>query len=211
THRSRPSRRSPPRSSVPPSPVSSATQTLAADLEYLYRYFYHSRWRRERSRQAELARDQHPLHLARPLTDLEDLGVPVEPPHGALVHETVAAEDLRRLPRVVHGGVRRGQLGDGRLLLERLTPQHLRRRLVVGQPRGVHARLHVGDLELDRLVRADRVAECLAFVRVPHALVDTALREPDAERGDRDPRSEERRVGKECRSRWSAYHEKEGK
>src|SRR5690606_17884548 len=48
-------------------------------------------------------------------------------------------------------------------------------------------RLHVGDLELDRLVRADRVAEGLAFARVPQALVDTALREPDAERGDRDP------------------------
>src|SRR5258708_13212779 len=25
-------------------------------------------------------------------------------------------------------------------------------------------------------------------------------------RGDRAPRSEERRVGKECRSRWSPYH-----
>src|SRR5690242_21759474 len=32
-------------------------------------------------------------------------------------------------------------------------------------------------------------------------------------RGGIGPRSEERRVGKECRSRWSAYHEKknEGK
>src|SRR3712207_9452066 len=26
--------------------------------------------------------------------------------------------------------------------------------------------------------------------------------------GERDPRSEERRVGKECRSRWSPYHYK---
>src|SRR2546430_5460936 len=29
---------------------------------------------------------------------------------------------------------------------------------------------------------------------------------PDRDCGDAEPRSEERRVGKECRSRWSPYH-----
>src|SRR5438067_13637863 len=33
----------------------------------------------------------------------------------------------------------------------------------------------------------------------------------EAERKKRDERSEERRVGKECRSRWSAYHLKKKK
>src|SRR2546426_2462976 len=31
-------------------------------------------------------------------------------------------------------------------------------------------------------------------------------RDPDREEGDSGERSEERRVGKECRSRWSPYH-----
>ena len=29
---------------------------------------------------------------------------------------------------------------------------------------------------------------------------------PDKNPGDKEARSEERRVGKECRSRWSPYH-----
>src|SRR3989449_265186 len=33
-----------------------------------------------------------------------------------------------------------------------------------------------------------------------------AVREPRAHEGTQDQRSEERRVGKECRSRWSPYH-----
>src|ERR1039458_7372899 len=32
------------------------------------------------------------------------------------------------------------------------------------------------------------------------------LSPPDQAKGSHDPRSEERRVGKECRSRWSPYH-----
>ena len=54
------------------------------------------------------------------LADLEDLGVAVEPADRELVHEPVAAEDLGGVPGVVHRGVRGDQLGDRRLLLERL-------------------------------------------------------------------------------------------
>src|SRR5687767_15486794 len=39
-----------------------------------------------------------------------------------------------------------------------------------------------------------------------HVRVESVLRPKDARRRSRDARSEERRVGKECRSRWSPYH-----
>src|ERR1700735_59573 len=70
----------------------------------------------------KLAGDDHPLDLRRSLTDLQDLGVPVEPRDRELVHEPVSAEYLRRVARVVHGRIRRRELRDRRLPLERLPP-----------------------------------------------------------------------------------------
>ena len=55
------------------------------------------------------------------LADLQDLGVAVEPADRVLVHEAVPAEDLGGVAGVVHRRVRRDQLGDRRLLLERLA------------------------------------------------------------------------------------------
>src|SRR3989440_969451 len=56
------------------------------------------------------------------------------------------------------------------------------------------------DAEIDiRLGRARGRAGC----RSPRLLPRGEEREPE---GRRDLRSEERRVGKECRSRWSPYH-----
>src|SRR5580698_5837545 len=69
----------------------------------------------------ELAGDDHPLDLRGSLADLQDLGVPVEPRDRELVHEPVSAEYLCRVAGVVHGRVRRGELRDSRLLLERLA------------------------------------------------------------------------------------------
>jgi len=41
------------------------------------------------------------------------------------------------------------------------------------------------------------------FFKIPAITVDTSA---EALLHETDPRSEERRVGKECRSRWSPYH-----
>ena len=41
---------------------------------------------------------------------------------------------------------------------------------------------------------------------VSPATEETIARAPDADNHDVDAGSEERRVGKECRSRWSPYH-----
>ena len=46
-------------------------------------------------RQTEPAGDDHALDLGRALADLQDLGVAVEPRDGVLLHEAIAAEDLR--------------------------------------------------------------------------------------------------------------------
>ena len=43
-------------------------------------------------------------------------------------------------------------------------------------------------------------------VRTNNAVLDVDLTNPDIRQDDAIIRSEERRVGKECRSRWSPYH-----
>src|SRR3954447_11189674 len=55
--------------------------------------------------ETEAAGDQHPLHLGGALTDLEDLGVAVEPRDGVLLHEAVAAEHLGGDTGRGHGGL----------------------------------------------------------------------------------------------------------
>src|SRR5438034_3075184 len=59
---------------------------------------------------AEEARDQHPLHLGRTLSDLVDLHVPPVTCDGIVLHEAVAAMDLHRLVRGALGGLGREQL-----------------------------------------------------------------------------------------------------
>src|SRR2546425_12873175 len=71
----------------------------------------------------------------------------------------------------------------------------------------------------DYRVRPATAADADAICRIYNqgiedrvATLETELRTPEerrrwlANRSPRHPRSEERRVGKECRSRWSPYH-----
>src|ERR1039458_1241578 len=48
--------------------------------------------------------------------------------------------------------------------------------------------------------------DALAMLRGNNQLLEAARSEPSGGPGWREGRSEERRVGKECRSRWSPYH-----
>jgi hypothetical protein len=50
----------------------------------------------------------------------------------------------------------------------------------------VRTNLHVGELEADRLVLADRTTEGLAGPGIRQRLVEAALRQADGEGGDRD-------------------------
>src|SRR5438105_15564807 len=76
----------------------------------------------------------------------------------------------------------------------------------------------VADVELPRLLCARQMAIELCVARNPRIAVDAKLLEGNEvgaevalfESANPDTmRSEERRVGKECRSRWSPYHEKQ--
>jgi len=65
---------------------------------------------------------------------------------------------------------------------------------------------------LTRILEAEEIEAMLVFVRTKVAAVDLAEKleargfSSAALNGDIPQRSEERRVGKECRSRWSPYH-----
>src|SRR5947209_20133206 len=62
-------------------------------------------------------------------------------------------------------------------------------------------------------IRVVENVECFGTKLEPHGFPETyVLRQREIKpRGRRADRSEERRVGKECRSRWSRYHEKKKK
>ena len=67
------------------------------------------------------------------------------------------------------------------------------------------AELYVtADVKYHTLLDAERAGMPIAVV--DHAEMERASLEELARRLSIDDRSEERRVGKECRSRWSPYH-----
>src|SRR3954452_16181120 len=115
----------------------------------------------------ERACDHETLDLVRALVDLRDLGVAHVAFDRVLVDVAVAAEHLDGLDRHVHRGVRREQLGHGRVLAGvRLVAVDLGARAVEQLARGGGARLHVGELELDALELRDRLPELAALVGV---------------------------------------------
>src|SRR5207302_6230413 len=82
-------------------------------------------------RAQQLARDDDALDLAGALVDLHDLRVTEEALDGELARVAVAAEDLDRVGRDLHGRVGRPALGHGRLVGVARDPRvHLARRVV---------------------------------------------------------------------------------
>jgi len=137
--------------------------------------------------ESQLASDDHLLHLRGALADLKHLGIAIEPGDRELVDVAVAAEDLGSIACIVHcrGGC--GQFGHRRLPLDRLAGDQPRRGVVPGEPGRPGARLHVGNLELDRLEVTEVVPERRSLLHVPQALVDAALSQAGRQRGDGDP------------------------
>src|SRR4051812_40191762 len=136
--------------------------------------------------EAQVAGDEEALDLGGSLADLEHLRVAVEPRHRELLHEAVSAVDLDGVAGRGDRDLAGVQLGDRGLGLVRPALVTEPRRVVRVHPRRLDGDLHVGQLELQPLERTDRALERLAFARVLHALVEAALGEADAERGDRD-------------------------
>src|SRR2546422_10908090 len=65
-----------------------------------------------------------------------------------------------------------------------------------------------GGIEFGKMPKApDTLGDVIAtYEKSSKAFVERIKRTPDAELDKTVKRSEERRVGKECRSRWSPYH-----
>src|SRR5436309_568717 len=70
---------------------------------------------------ADQPRDDDALHLTRPLTDLEDLRVAVEPRDGELFDVAIPAVHLNRFSRHVDGHLGGEELRHGGLHLERFS------------------------------------------------------------------------------------------
>src|SRR5688572_33299734 len=107
-------------------------------------------------------------------------------------------------------------LGDSGLVVER-TPKFCCKRIIQdsGAQRRVHSLLVSSNTTLGRQ-HAEVVPSVPYFrvglpAKVQRSLLDRARAQAFVEVARRVPRqhrSEERRVGKECRSRWSSYHYK---
>src|SRR3989440_11350861 len=144
-------------------------------------------------RRLERARDHDALDLVRALVDLRDLGVAQEALDRVLLDVAVAAEHLDGLDGDRHRRVRAEQLGHrGVLAHVAVAAIHLRAGLVEQLPARGALRLHVGELELDRLERGDRLAELLALLGVGGGVVGRALRDPQALRRDAQARLDHR-------------------
>ena len=89
---------------------------------------------------------------------------------------------------------------------EQIKLARLRRNLSVAQ---IAERATCSPLTVSRIEKGSPTVSIGIYLRVLYALQledDILLIAKDDELGRRAERSEERRVGKECRSRWSPYH-----
>src|SRR5437588_5315120 len=141
------------------------------------------------TRRLERTCNHEALDLVRALVDLRDLGVAQEPLDRVLLHVAVAAEHLDGLHGHAHRRVRAEQLGHrGVLAHVAIAAVHLRAGLVEQLAAGRALRLHVGELELDRLEGRDRLAELAALLGVGGGVVGGSLSDAQALRGDAEAR-----------------------
>src|SRR5437764_3152694 len=141
------------------------------------------------TRAGDRARDDQPLDLRRALPDLVDLRVAEPLLDRVLLDVAVAAKDLDGVGRDLHGDVRGEALRHRALGALEWPP--------LGghpagspdeQPRGVDLHRHVGELEPDRLVLPQRLAELLAVLRVVERELICGPRDPEGARANAGPR-----------------------
>src|SRR3954447_23371263 len=131
------------------------------------------------------AGDDEALDLGGAFEDRVDLRVAVPPLDRVLAHVAIAAEDLDRLLGDAHGRLPRLELAHGAFtVLERLPRRTHPRRPPDEEPRRVDLRLHVGQLERDRLVLDDRPAELHALLGVVERVLVRRARDADGLRTD---------------------------
>src|SRR5829696_594768 len=140
----------------------------------------------------QLLADHHALDLGGALSDQEQRGVAVEPLDLVLLRVAVAAVDAERLLHDLLAGLGGEQLGHARLEIRALPRVLHARGLQREQPGGLDLRGHVRQLELDRLVLRDRLAERLALLRVAQRQLEGALGDANSAGRHVDPADLER-------------------
>src|SRR5918999_5272028 len=105
----------------------------------------------------QLAPDDHALDLRRALADQQQRRVAVQPLDLVLLRVAVAAVDAEAVLDDLLAGLGGEQLRHPGLEVRALARVLHARGLEREQPRGLHLRGHVGELELDRLVLGDRL------------------------------------------------------
>src|SRR5581483_6470365 len=130
--------------------------------------------------------DHHALDLGRSLADQEQRRVAVEALDLVLLRVAVAAVDAEGLLDDLLARLRGEELRHPRLEVGALARVLHARRLEREHPRRLDLRRHVGELELDRLVLGDRLAERLALLAVAERQLERALGDADAAGGDVD-------------------------
>src|SRR5688572_10498685 len=140
----------------------------------------------------EVTRDDDALDLARALADRAQLRVAPHALDRILAAVPVAAVDLDRVVGDAHrdlGGMELRHRGRGAERLARI----LQACGVVDEvARRLDLHRHVGELEGDRLVLVELLAEGLAIAGVAARAIEGALSDAEAERADRDPPALER-------------------
>src|ERR1019366_1595235 len=132
----------------------------------------------------QLLADHHALDLRGALSDQQQWGVAVEKLDLVLLGVAVAAVDAKALLDAEATGLGGEQLGHPRLEVRANACVLQARRAQSEQPGGVDLGGHVGELELDRLVLCDRLAERLALLGVAQSQLQGALGDADAACGD---------------------------
>ena len=134
----------------------------------------------------QLPRDDEPLNLARAFADRRQLDVAEVLLGRVVLHEPVAAVNLHAVVGRLDRDLARIELRHRRF--ERRPPAAILqiRRAIGQQARRFDARRVVGELPLNRLERADRLAERLALLRVAERRLVGALRQADRQRRDAD-------------------------
>src|SRR6476620_4929238 len=140
----------------------------------------------------ELLADNHALDLRGALADQQQRRVAVEALDLVLLRVAVAAVDAEALLDALLADLRGEQLRHPGLEVGALAGVLHPRRLAGEEAGGLDLGGHVGELEMDRLVLGDRLAEGLALLAVAEGELEGPLGDADAAGGDVDAADLER-------------------
>ena len=131
-------------------------------------------------------RDDQALHLVGAFADAGERRVAIEPLDVVFLRIAVGAVDAQRLGRVLERGLGGEILRHAGFHVAALAAVEGRGGIERQQPRGAGARRHLAELERDRLMLGDRLAEGVAHLRVVGREPQRAFGDADAARRDVD-------------------------